>query len=459
MTDAPVGATVTEGPSAVTTHVGAGRAARQFWWWVVAAVVAGFVLRAVWVANAAHTPLGLYDPARYLSAGIQIARGKGYREPFTSQPTAYYPPGYPGFVGAVIWLSLHNPFMHNAVALIGYIQALLGAATIAAAAVIGRRVASPAAGIGAAALVALYPNLIFHTAAVLSETLCIALLLGALAVLWWHTDGRPPSRRQVVVFAVLFALGVMVRPISLPVVAVLIFLWWREAPDQRQFLRWSAVAVGVLAVVMGSWTIRNAVQMHHFVPLSTNTGDNLCIGHARGATGGFRLVPQCSNTKDSILDGPNGEVAHDREARKVGLRGLSHNLGHEPWLTWQRLYFMFQSDHDGLQGSSSYGADPWLTSGPKRTLSRIGDDCGAVILALGLVGSALLLWRGDAEGRGLVAIGVIVVGVPLLFFGDPRFKVPVTPLLAIAAAVALVAPYDLIRSRAASRARDMADAP
>lgn len=431
---------------------------RWFWWGLAAIAIVGLGLRIAWVLYAAHTPKGLYDPARYFGSAKFIAQGKGYREYVTGFPSAYYPPGYPWFFGIVVWIAENNPIAREPIHLMGYVQAVLGTSTIGAVAIIGRRMRSAVTGLVAAAVVALYPNLIFHTAAMLSETLCIALLCGALAALWWRPRGVPLTRWQVWTFAVLFGLGVMVRPISLPVLVVVILLWWVELRhDWRRLLRYGGVAVGVLVVLIGSWTIRNAVRMHAFVPLSTNTGDNLCIGHGKHATGGFRLTDDC-RVKHSPLEGPKGEVSHDAEARQLAWKATRKNLSREPWLTWRRLYYMFVGDHDGLSGVTSYRTDHWMPDHTFDAWARLGDDYGAVVLGLGIAGCLLLL--ADRDGRALVAITAIVVAVPLLFFGDPRFKVPAMPLLSVAAAITLTAPFGALatglrrnRRRARRRAR------
>ncbi|HVX17936.1 MAG TPA: hypothetical protein VHA73_07875 [Acidimicrobiales bacterium] len=434
---------------ASTGGPGAERAPRWFWIGLAGVVLVALILRLWWAVYASKTPIGLFDPARYLRSAQAIAHGYGYVEPFTAKATAYYPPGFPWFFGIVTWIADHNPVVGDPVRLMAYVQALLGAASVGAVGVIGWRVRSAAAGVFGALLVALYPNLIFLTAAMLSETLCIALLTGALAVLWWRPSRVPLSSGRLVAFSVLFALGVMVRPISLPVLVVVLALWWRAWGNRAAFLRAAGVAIGVLVVVMGAWTVRNAIRMHAFVPISTNTGDNLCIGHSPGATGAFRLTMECA-TKQGVMQGPAGEIAHDRQTQARARKWIAGHLSREPWLTWRRLYFMFQHDHDGLLGVTSYRTDHWMPDATWNSLSRIADDYGAVILGLGIVGSALLLY-GHRDGQALVAITAVLLAVPLCFFGDARFKDPAMPLLALAAACTLVEPFEwAVRHRARS---------
>ncbi|HBX76826.1 MAG TPA: hypothetical protein DEG43_04210, partial [Acidimicrobiaceae bacterium] len=48
-------------------------------------------------------PVGLSDPLLYQRFAQGIAAGRGYQS-FGDLPTAYYPPGYPFFLGAIQWV-------------------------------------------------------------------------------------------------------------------------------------------------------------------------------------------------------------------------------------------------------------------------------------------------------------------------------------------------------------------
>ena len=121
-------------------------------------------------ATPARVPAGLYDPARYYGIAGNIAHGRGYADLFTmrhgvpvpGEPSAYYPPGYPYFLGAIGWLQRVGVLPHGLPRVAGYVQALLGAATVVMVGVLGRNVWSRRAGVLAAAMLAIYPNLVMH---------------------------------------------------------------------------------------------------------------------------------------------------------------------------------------------------------------------------------------------------------------------------------------------------------
>ncbi len=412
---------------------------------VLVAMAVGLVLRVAWVAYAARRPVGLYDPARYLGYAQQIARGHGYVEPLTGQATAYYPPGYPYFLGAVAWVCRHVGLGDHVPQVAGYLQAVIGTATIGAAAVVARRILNPAAGVVAAVLLALYPNLIFHTAALLSETLYNGLFVGALAVLLWRPRREGLSTGRLLGFAVLLGLAVLTRPISVAFLPLLALVWWFDTRSLRTAAARIGVVVGVLVLLVAPWAVRNAVRMHAFVPLSTNTGDNLCIGHHPHAGGAFdafdpRTARFC-DTGDGVQFGSRSEVRNNDVKTSRALEYLRGHLSREPWLIWWRGYYMFQHDHDAVYAVQSYhapGPGNWrMSRGAEDLFIHLADWYYAVVASLGAVGLAVLGVRHRPDGLLLVAAALATVAVPLGFFGDARFKVPVLPLLVISAAVLL----------------------
>ncbi|MCB0959420.1 MAG: hypothetical protein KDB04_07840 [Acidimicrobiales bacterium] len=413
---------------------------------LAAATVVGLGLRLAWVAWASRAPTGpnafFLDPARYLGYGDQIARGHGMVEGLTGDPTAYYPPGYPWFVGIVDWAS--SPITDAAWLAVAYVQVVLGTASIVLCAHVARRLAGPVAGVVAAAVFGIYPNLIFHTGVVLGETLYNFLFLAFLATLLHRPWTVAFTTRRALACGLLLGLAIMVRPISLAVIPVVIGCWVLARKDHAVVLRWSAaLLVGVVACI-APWTIRNAVRLHAFVPISTNTGDNLCIGHADGATGAFQTLEACQ-TDHEFLDGLPAELASDKEKQRIAVRGFIDNLDREPWLLWSRTYYTWirDGDHDALFAVQLYRQDRWMAIPTESRLIRLADAIYWLVVAAGLVGCVQLVRSRRPEALALVGCALMTALVPLAFFGDQRFKVPVIPMLIIAGATLLHRPDPL----------------
>jgi hypothetical protein len=203
-------------------------------------------------------------------------------------------------------------------------------------------------------------------------------------------------------------------------------------------------------VVIGGWTVRNAVEMGAFVPISTNSGDNLCMAYAPQANGAFGAGSDCATPSwsDNELGGAAGEVRHDSILRHRAWHYATGHLNRLPWLTWRRIDVTYSSDHDGLIAVQSYLSDRWMPAGTYSALVKVADISYVVLGLLGLAGLVVLVWsrRGPPFDRWVFLWSVIITAaVPLVFFGDPRFKVPVMPLLAVAAGIAVAAAVERLR--------------
>lgn len=409
--------------------------ARTYRWSLGAIAAIGLAVRVAWVQWASRRPTDIFlDPTRYLGYAQEIAAGRGMTEPLTGDPTAYYPPGYPWFLGVIEWVS--SPFTDAGWHVAVHVQAVLGAVTIVLVAHVARRLAGRRAGLAAAALYAIYPNLVFHTGVLLGETLYIFFSMAFVAVLvdrpWTRSAGA--GARRALACGVLLGLAVMVRPISLAIVPVVALCWLAERKDHQVVLRWTlALVVGVAACIV-PWTVRNAVRLDAFVPISTNTGDNLCIGHAEGATGAFAPVEACQVPYE-FLDGLPSELASDPAKREIAIEGMLEHFDREPWLLWRRIYFTWvrDGDHDALFAVQEYRRDRWMAIETEARLLAIADRVYWLVLALGLVGMVRLARYRRPDALAVVGIALVTAAVPLAFFGDQRFKVPVMPLLIVAA--------------------------
>lgn len=417
-----------------------GRADR-FWWWVGAAAVVGLVVRVLWGVWVSHPPQGLYDPARYAGYARTIADGQGMIEPLSpgQRATAYYPPGYPWFLGVLAWVG--RPITDDVPLLGAIVQSVLGALTVVGGAVAGRRLAGPRAGIVAAFGLALYPNLVFHSGALLGETLYNALFMAFCVVALTTRLPHGLTTARVVATGLPLGLAVMVRPISLAVVPVVALTWWLATRNRRLVLRSMAILVLVVGGCIVPWTVRNALRMDAFVPISTNTGDNLCIGHGPGADGKFTLREDCRTDQD-FLAGTRQEVDADAEKTRIALRAVADDPKRQPWLVWRRFYFTWlqPGDHDAIVAVQSYGTDPFIDATTEDRLRTVADLAYWVVAAVGVAGLGALAWRRRPEDVFWVGCAVMTALVPLAFFGDSRFKVPVIPLLIVAAATLVRTP-------------------
>lgn len=393
-------------------------------------LLGAFALRLLVGLAWSRDPAGKHDPHYYVQAAEGVAAGHGYLN-MDGEPGAYFPVGYPVALGGVVWVADRLPGDLSTPRAAGLLNAVVGTATVGLMALAGRRLAGPAVGLVTAGVVALYPNLVLHTALALSETLFNGFLAAALVVAVAPRRG-PPSLGRLAAVGALLGAATLVRPVALAVLPFLVVAWWLSGVGIGRALGQVAVIAGLAVLVIVPWTIRNAIVLDSFVFVSTNTGDNLCIGHHEDATGAFNLSDRCFSDVDGL-----GEVERDERLTR---RAVDYAAGHpvdELRLTWWRFFYQYRGDADAVRAVQSYGEDPWLTDREADVLESISDGYYFAVLGLALVGIPSLWSRRDPRRLVYFAFVAGVFVAPLLFFGDERFKVPVMLLLAIPAALTL----------------------
>ena len=253
----------------------------------VFAVALAIRLVALWGARDAQPVL---DEETYALRAEALLDGRGFLGSYQSwvrhdarrpaelpqYPGAWQPPGYTAFAAAALALG------GRSLLAVKLAQVLLGAASVLLVMALGRAWFGGRAGLVAAWLAAVYPNLVAFTHYLWSETLYTFLLLAALLAL--SRRPGPPGPRAAALAGALLGLAALTRAAIVAFLPLLsLWLCWAHRRQLRAaFTAAWVVPLAALLVIL-PWTVRNTLLHGGFVLIETNAPYNLWRGNGPGA--------------------------------------------------------------------------------------------------------------------------------------------------------------------------------
>lgn len=395
-------------------------------------LAAAIVLRLAWIAVALAAGTGpVSDAAWYAERAAAIASGQGYS--IAGTPTAYWPVGYPAFLGALFGVFGDAPSA-------GMIaNALLSVLAMYLALRIARRtgLTERAARI-ALAILAVHPNGIAYASLLMSEPLFAVLALAGTerAIAAMIHEGR--GTISFAAAGILFGMAALVKPqaIAIPAIVVAV-LWWRQrraghSGGVGRRLVGAAAMYGLLAAVVLPWTLRNHAIFGAHGIISTNDGVNLLIGNNPEATGRYGVSAALER-----LDAMAGdEHVRNSRARAEALEYIASHPAQALMLVPTKFVALYRSDTEGFSMNlrAIEEADPaqWFMKASKAVA-----QLWWVGLLAAVVGALILTLRGRAASPDALwlAAGIVAyfTAIPLVYFGDGRFHFPSTPWLVLIA--------------------------
>jgi 4-amino-4-deoxy-L-arabinose transferase-like glycosyltransferase len=313
--------------------------------------------------------------------------------------------------------------------------ALLGVLVVVAAGLIARKLAGDRAGIVAAVLVAVYPNLWVIDGALWPEGVYSAFVGFAVlaAYRWWER----PDLRRAGLLGLAIALAALTRGEALflyPLLVVPLVVmrrgvaWWPR-------IRTIAVVGLVGLVLFAPWTIRNQRAFGTLVILSTNGDEVLYYANCPDSYGGDLLGYWSFNCqrdeRDRTGEPPGNEAEKARYWRDKGEAYARAHKGEIPKVVAARI----------LRGVDLFrpGQNVRIQQieGRPEGATRVGQWAWWTIAPIGVAGLVLLRRRGVLIWP-LVSLGLMVLVTTVYAYGTTRFRTPLELALLIAAAVALV---------------------
>jgi peptidoglycan/LPS O-acetylase OafA/YrhL/4-amino-4-deoxy-L-arabinose transferase-like glycosyltransferase len=358
-----------------------------------------------------------------------LVDGKGFIDPYRYKngvvaQTADHPPGTILVLAAASLFGMRSFFWHQLE------MTLLGSVTVVVIAIIARQLAGNVAGLIAGLVAAVYPNLWFNDSMVMSETL--VQFTTAVAVLtayrWW----AKPTRGRAVVLGVAVAACALTRAeavLFVPLlVAPLILLDrrhdWRERAGQ---LVLSAVVTGL---VIAPWVGYNLTRFNEVVTISTGLDPTVAVSNCDtvyyGPLTGYWSRP-------CILSMPvptKGDVpAQEAAYRHIAITYIEHHKSRVPTVVVARVARTFAFFHPIQQ----------IKLDQIETRELLFSTIGLIMYYVLLAGTAFGLWtmrRRKIPISPIVATIATVAIAVAITFGQTRYRASAEPVLVIGAAVA-----------------------
>ena len=369
------------------------------------------------------------DQVAYHRSADRLAAGDGFvvrvdersSRRTVNRPAADHPPLTVMVLAPVSWITGGNA---NAQRLA---MALIGTVSVALIGLVGRAVAGARAGLIAAGIAAVYPNLWVNDGLIMSETLSVLAVVLALLVAYRFvrhpTAGTALALGAVCGFAALARVELILLAPMLALPTVLL----PRSITRLDRVHNIVIVVGVVALILGPWMVFNLGRFESPTLLSTNDGsamlgancDDVYFGRSIGL-----WEPSCV---PKVSGDPS--IANS-QYRRDAVRYVRDHVDRAPIVALARVgrtWSLFRPG-DMLSYQEADAHEWWVTF--------LGLWFFFPLLFLAVGGIVVMRERFDHLWQLLVPV-VIVTIVSIVTYGQTRFRVPAEPSMVVLAAIAL----------------------
>jgi 4-amino-4-deoxy-L-arabinose transferase-like glycosyltransferase len=378
------------------------------------------------------------DAKNYDYHARSIASGEGYGFAYR-RPTAFRPPGYPFLLAGVYDVTgtaRAEPDERLPAARV--VQAVIGTVIVALIGLLAAQLWGRREALAAMALGAVYLPLVLIGGAVMSEPLFVALMLGALcAAVQIRRAGRG-RWAWVLLAAVLAGLSALTRANGLILLLPLAWAAWDLRP--RWSLRALAAPVALVLVALvtvAPWTIRNAVELHAFVPVSTQLGSALAGTYNDDARldsenpASWRSLKRVGDYADLYTQlGSRPEPEMEKRYRRAAL----HYIREHPLYVAQVAFWTTRRMLE--LGGLDWARHTYSTVSVSPGWANAGIVCFWVFALLAVAGACTARARQAPWWVWAVPL-LMYLSVVFLVVETPRYRSPIDPFIVLLAALAV----------------------
>ncbi|HZO77886.1 MAG TPA: glycosyltransferase family 39 protein [Solirubrobacteraceae bacterium] len=444
-------------------------------WLVAAAIVLLALAVRVWEVERTNPYHPINDARSYLALASQVAHRGDYLNSDAPRsgaggsigPTAYFPPAYPYLLAGVDLLDGHPSGGSQALEDVRLATAALGAVSVAVLGLVAFEAFGPAVALVAMLIAAVYPPLVVFSGTPYSENLLIAL---ELAAVWAGLRSqRAANPWPLLALSGVFAgLATLAHQNGVVIVLPLIFCalqsvrrWSASRPEGSRAVSTRrpaltavvgpVVLLACAALTIAPWTIRNAVVLHRFVPVSDEMGITLAGTYNSSSANDRQIpyrwkyygnIPGFASTARASLHLTEPELSSRLTSAAL------HYIGQHPLSPAQAAYHNLRRLLE-LEGSFAWRASAY----------DIGLDGGTMKVAVYsfwlvalLAAAGLFTRRARRAPPWLWGVPILLtLSVILVNAQTPRFRSPIDPYLIMLAACTVVSAAASLLSRRATR--------
>ena len=367
--------------------------------WADTAVAAAVALlaRLAYLATTASQPL-MSDSGQYHEIATNLAEGRGFSHTFPQfelHATAFRPPVFPGLLGLLYRVTGPSQGVARGLAVV------LGVVLVVLLHRVLRHHTDRRTALVGALVVALYPPLVANDTVPLTETLSLIVIVALVDRI---------CRESWIWSGVLCGLLILTRPSAQGLVVVVAISLWIFVGPKR-----AAAAVGIAALVVVPWVVRNAVEVGAPTIVTSNGFNFAALYSEEAERAGHFVDPVYNPAFDDMRLLQFDEAAWSEELQRRALANIRDNPS-------QVLSVV------GANARAFFELDPDKNTNPERIDGRNLDvrDATLPLFYVVTVVGAIGLWIGRRT-RFVAVLGITAVYfalTSLVFVAPPRLRAP-----------------------------------